>query len=77
MTDIPDRILALLEDGVYLTHKEVAQQLDCSIYTAERHMKALLDGGKVEVRRAYVPQGCPGRRPVEFTASSKAEKDKT
>ena len=69
MTDIPDRILALLAGGVWMTHKEIAQRLDCSTYTIERHVKGLLWSGSVEARSAYVPQGCSGRKPHEFTAS--------
>jgi predicted ArsR family transcriptional regulator len=67
-----ERVLALLADDVWLTHKEIAELMRCSIYTAERRIKDLLAQGRVQSRKAYVPAGCPGRPPLEYTAKGGA-----
>ena len=61
------RILTLLEDDVFLTRKEIAEHLGISIDMIERYVNSLRLEGRLVARPAYVPAGCPGRPPLEFS----------
>lgn len=67
------RVAELLRDGAWLSHKEIADHLGISRYTAERAIQALQDEGAVRSRWAYVPEGCPGRKPREFSLANTSE----
>ena len=71
-----DRVLELLEDGHWETHKELARALGVTTYTVERAVKRLIETGKLRERPAYVPAGYPGRKPREFGIKPSAEHDK-